>query len=58
MSRKHVRIFVRKGEFYIEDLKTINKTYINGKVITKPTKVKQDDLILIGETELEFKILH
>ena len=58
MSRKHVKIFVKKGEFYIEDLKTINKTSINGKVITKSTKVKQDDLILIGETEFEFKVLH
>lgn len=58
MSRKHARIFVKKGEFYIEDLKTINKISINGKVITQQTKVKQDDLILIGETELEFKILH
>jgi len=58
MSRKHARIFVKKGEFYIEDLKTINKILINGKVMTQQTKVKQDDLILIGETELEFKILH
>jgi hypothetical protein len=53
------RVFqVKSGTTYIEDLKTINKTYINGKVITKPTKVKQDDLVLIGETEFEFKVLH
>ena len=58
MSRKHARIFIKKGEFYIEDLVTINKISINGKAITQPTKVKQDDLVLIGETEFEFKVLH
>lgn len=58
MSREHVRIFVKKGGFYFEDLKTVNKTYVNGKEITKPTQVKQDDVVLIGETEFEFKILH
>lgn len=36
ISRKHVRIFKRSGSYWIEDLDSLNHTYINDCVILDP----------------------
>ena len=57
MSRRHARVSREKDQFFVEDLNTINGTFINGTAITEKTMIRQDDVILIGETKFEFKYL-
>jgi len=57
MSRRHARVIQEKEHFFVEDLNTINGTFVNGKAVVEKTFIKQDDVILIGETEFEFKTL-
>jgi hypothetical protein len=53
-SRKHARIFVQNGVYWIEDLKSLNHTYVNGKEVTQPLKLDSDDQIRIGEVILAY----
>jgi len=49
VSRSHARIFYRAESFYIEDLHSTNGTFVNGKRVRKKIKIKDKDLITIGE---------
>ncbi len=57
MSRRHARIIRDQEKFLVEDLHTINGTFLNGAAVIEQMVLKQDDVILIGETEFEFKYL-
>ena len=59
VSRKHARIMVRGGQFFIEDLGSANGTFINGRIRLKPQELhalQSGDLIKIGQTTLQFFI--
>lgn len=61
VSRKHARISVRGGQFFIEDLGSANGTVINGRIRLKPQQVHaliSGDLIRIGQTNLKFSTDH
>lgn len=47
VSRKHARIFHEKGNYYIEDLKSRNKTIVNNREITERWMLRHDDRIKI-----------
>ncbi len=47
VSRKHARIICSNGNFYIEDLKSRNKTLVNNREITERHALKHDDRIKI-----------
>lgn len=49
VSRKHAQIVRNGNQYFIEDLKSRNKTFVNGKEIPPPTKqpLKPDDRIKI-----------
>jgi len=49
VSRKHAQIVRNGNQYFIEDLKSRNKTFVNGKEIAPPTKqpLKPDDRIKI-----------
>lgn len=47
VSRKHARIYHDGGHYYIEDLKSRNKTIVNNREITEPWMLKHDDRIKI-----------
>lgn len=53
-SKNHAKITKVQGEFYIEDLST-NGTYLNGKRVTKKEKLKENDVIVAGDTKIIFK---
>lgn len=57
MSRRHALITREQHSFFVEDLNTINGTFLNGVAVTEKKSLKQDDIVLIGETEFEFKFL-
>ena len=41
VSRRHLRIVVKGDKFYVEDLNSLNKTFLNGKYLKKPFKPTQ-----------------
>lgn len=43
------------NEYIIEDLESTNKTFVNGKRITKH-KLKDGDIIRVGETRVKFSL--
>src|SRR5512142_1952699 len=49
VSKRHSRIVLKDGKFIIVDLKSTNGTYVNGRKITSPLVIKEDDKIYIGD---------
>jgi serine/threonine protein kinase len=58
ISRQHARIRFEKTFFYIEDLKSRNKTRLGELVLTplKPEIIQHGDSIAIGKVRLKFEI--
>src|SRR5947207_69096 len=49
VSKRHCRIVVQAGRFVVEDLKSTNGTYINGRKIADATGVSGSDKIYVGD---------
>ncbi len=56
VSRKHARIVNENGQFYIEDLKSRNKTIVNNREITERHVLKHDDRIKICDFQYLFQV--
>ncbi len=50
VSRRHARIFLQEGSFHIEDLRSTNGTYVNGRRINDRTRLASGDILDFGET--------
>lgn len=50
-SKKHARIFKRRGEYIIEDLNSTNGTFMNDESILT-AKIKDNDVVTIGKHNL------
>jgi pSer/pThr/pTyr-binding forkhead associated (FHA) protein len=53
ISRKHARIFIQDGDYYLEDLGSLNGTYINrGPRLLpgSPERLSHDDEVVMGKT--------
>ncbi|MFZ0491023.1 MAG: FHA domain-containing protein [Salegentibacter sp.] len=48
VSRKHARISFENNDFWIEDLGSKNKTYLNGREIRNKTQLKEVDVVTIS----------
>lgn len=53
ISKVHCSITMIDGGLYIKDEGSKNHTYLNGKKIQKPVLLQKEDVISIGETDLE-----
>lgn len=53
-SQEHAHISYMQGQYWIEDLDSLNKTYLNEVPITKPTVLANNDRIRIGEVIFQF----
>jgi diguanylate cyclase (GGDEF)-like protein len=54
-SRKHAEIMVMGAELYLKDLGSTNGTHVNGQKIAAPAKLKENDVIQVGDnTEFAF----
>ncbi len=57
VSRNHAKITCDEGVYWIEDLNSTNGTLLNGRKILSPEKLKDGDLINLGETNVfEFSL--
>lgn len=57
ISRKHARIFVQDGQYFLEDLGSLNGTYVNrGPRLLpgSPQSLKHDDEVVMGKTFFKF----
>ena len=52
LSRLHARLFVRGGEWVIEDLGSRNTTYLNDRPLGGPTAVHAGDVIRLAESRV------
>ncbi|HEX4608035.1 MAG TPA: SpoIIE family protein phosphatase [Urbifossiella sp.] len=43
ISRRHAQISRDKGQYYIEDLKSRNETFVNGRKVTNRTQLRPED---------------
>ncbi len=56
ISRRHARILQTSAGFFIEDLNSVNGTYVNGKRIAARTPLKDLDRIHLYEIVLSFYV--
>jgi pilus assembly protein CpaF len=49
VSKHHCRLSVRGGEILVEDLRSTNGTYVNGRKIAEPTPVSMSDKVFVGD---------
>jgi len=54
ISRQHARLTLLKGNYYIEDLGSLNGTFLNGDRVRKRTPLRDQDRIRVYETLLIF----
>ena len=52
VSRRHARLAKENGNLVIEDLGSYNGVRVNGEKITEKTKIKEGDLVEIGDYDL------
>jgi serine/threonine protein kinase len=57
-SRRHCRIFVEEGTYYIEDLSSMNGTFVNGQQLAagQPYPLQGGDEITAGRVLLTFRL--
>ncbi|MBD0280715.1 MAG: FHA domain-containing protein [Thermoleophilaceae bacterium] len=54
-SSAHARIFARGGFMYVEDMGSTNGTYLNGRQLREPERLKRADVIRIGDSEYRYE---
>jgi pSer/pThr/pTyr-binding forkhead associated (FHA) protein len=52
VSRRHARLVKEDGRILIEDLGSYNGVRVNGEKISGPTRIKEGDLVEIGDYDL------
>ncbi len=55
LSRRHVAVRPVMGGFEVEDLGSLNGTFVNGHRINVPTRVSGGDSIKVGQSVLELE---
>lgn len=53
-SRRHVRLFVSEGAWWVEDLESANGTSLNGNPLSARHKLAHQDTIGIGKSRIQF----
>ncbi len=48
VSRKHLKVRIANGQFFVEDLGSANGTFVNGKKIDSEIEIKVGDTIQLG----------
>ena len=53
-SLQHAKVYLKNNAVMIEDLSSLNGTYVNGERITVPVELLSGDEVMIGTTKLFF----
>ncbi len=56
LSRRHAAVRPVMGGFEVEDLGSLNGTFVNGQRINIPTRVSGGDSIKVGQSVLELEV--
>jgi pSer/pThr/pTyr-binding forkhead associated (FHA) protein len=58
ISRQHVRIRFEKTFFYVEDLKSHNKTRLGELTLVpfKPEIIQHGDILFVGRVRMKFEV--
>jgi len=56
VSRKHSQIDKEGEDYVLRDLGSSNGTFLNGKRIFTPTRLKDGDEVVIGTSKMEFRL--
>ena len=56
VSRKHSQVDKEGDDYVLRDLGSSNGTFLNGKRIFGPTKLKDGDEVVIGTSKMEFRL--
>jgi pSer/pThr/pTyr-binding forkhead associated (FHA) protein len=54
MSRRHFRLTMEKGEFWVEDLGSTNGTTLNARKLEKRSRILYGDRLVAGSTIFRF----
>ncbi|MEA2361505.1 MAG: hypothetical protein QOD71_650 [Thermoleophilaceae bacterium] len=54
-SSAHARVFSRGDFMYVEDMGSTNGTYLNGRQMRTPERLKVADVIRIGDSEYRYQ---
>jgi len=52
-SNLHARVFRRDRDVWVEDLGSTNGTVVDGKLLTKPVRIRKGDTVQVGGTIFE-----
>lgn len=55
VSRRHVRFESGNGAVYVEDLKSSNGTFVNGRRVAEAAEVREGDTVDVGTTRMLVK---
>jgi pilus assembly protein CpaF len=55
VSKRHAKLELKEGAFFLTDQGSTNGTYVNGRRIAEPTRVFKGDKVYIGEFILSFE---
>ncbi|HPY74050.1 MAG: protein kinase [Planctomycetes bacterium] len=56
LSRIHCKVYYEQDNFYILDQQSTNGTFLNNVRINTPRRLKNDDVLLLGDTKIEVKM--
>ncbi|HEV3022338.1 MAG TPA: SpoIIE family protein phosphatase [Pirellulales bacterium] len=56
VSRKHAQVLAIDGEYYVENLKSRNGTFLNGEQICGRQKLHENDLLTVCDLEFSFHV--
>ena len=54
VSLSHARIYLDKEEYWLEDLGSTNRTYVNGELVNGPQRLEQVAIITLGNAVVVF----
>src|SRR5271169_5293627 len=54
VSRVHARFFLRDGQVWVEDKRSLNGTTLNDVPVVEPAAMKPGDLVLLGEVPIRW----
>jgi adenylate cyclase len=54
VSRVHARFFLRDGQLWVEDKRSLNGTSVNDQPVTAPVALKPGDVVLLGEVSVRW----